>query len=95
MIIFKQENLAAYLLMEKISREEFERAKNEFLAESEKENLINIWLDVDTFQTRFDKDELQKINTVSLVEVQKVAERLIKEPTVTILAVKSKAAAKQ
>ncbi len=76
--------------MEKISQEEFERARNELLSETGKENLMNIWLDVDTFKLVSAKEELQKITNVSAIDVQKVAEKLMKEPTVTVLAVKSK-----
>jgi len=90
MIIFKKENLAANLVYEKISAEEFEKAKNEVLTETNQKNPADLWLDVDTFKLASTKDELQKFNNVSVVDVQRVAEKLAKEPTVTILMVKSK-----
>jgi predicted Zn-dependent peptidase len=89
MIIFKDENLAANLVYEKISGEEFEKAKNEILTETNKKNMADLWLDIDTFKLISAKDEFQKINNVPITDVQKTAERLAKEPTVTVLVVKS------
>jgi len=90
MIIFKGENLAAPLVSEKISTEEFEKTKNEVLAEMNQKNAADLWLDVDTFKLVSAKEEFQKINNVSITDVQRIAERLIKEPTVTVLLVKTK-----
>ncbi|MFN2392702.1 MAG: M16 family metallopeptidase [Pyrinomonadaceae bacterium] len=89
MIIFKEENLAANLAYEKISAEEFEKAKNEILTEANKKNSADLWLDIDTFKLVSTKDEFQKINNVSITDVQKFAARLVKEPTVTVVIVKS------
>jgi zinc protease len=89
-IIFKDENLAAILASEKISTEEFEKAKNEAAAEMNQKNPADLWLDVDTFKLVTAKDEFQKINNVSITDVQKISERLTKEPTVTVLTVNSK-----
>jgi len=91
----KDKNLAAILVREKISAEEFEKAKNEVLTETNQKNPAELWLDVDTFKLASAKDEIQKFNNVSVVDVQRVAERLAKEPTVTILMVKSKDEKKQ
>jgi predicted Zn-dependent peptidase len=95
MIIFKDENLAAILASEKISTEEFQKAKNEAVTEMNQKNPADLWLDVDTFRLFTIKDELQKINNVAVTDVQKMAERLTKEPTVTVLTVKSKDVKKQ
>ncbi|MEO6589016.1 MAG: pitrilysin family protein [Pyrinomonadaceae bacterium] len=90
MIAFRGENLPAILVTEKISIEEFEKAKNEAATEMNQKNLADLWLDVDTFKLNTAKAEFQKINDVSIADVQKIAERLTKEPTATVLIVKSK-----
>jgi hypothetical protein len=90
MIIFKDENLAAILAVEKILPEEFEKAKSEISSEINQANPADLWLDVDTFKLVSTKDEFQKINNVSIADVQRIAERLLKEPTASVLIVNSK-----
>lgn len=90
MIIFKDENLAAILAVEKILPEEFEKAKSEISSEINQANPADLWLDVDTFKLVSTKDEFQKINNVSIADVQRIAERLLKEPTASVLMVNSK-----
>jgi predicted Zn-dependent peptidase len=90
MIIFKNENLAAILAHNKISAEEFEKAKNEVSEEMNQVNLADIWLNVDTFRLVSPKEESQKISNLTITDVQRVAERLMKQPTATIIMVKSK-----
>ena len=90
MIVFRGENLAGILASEKISTEEFEKARNEAVSEINQKNLADLWLDIDTFKLATVKDEFQKINNISITDVQRIAERFTKEPTVTILTVKAK-----
>lgn len=88
MVAFKDGNLAASLLKEKISAGEFEKAKSEVLMETNQKNPVDLWLDVDTYKLGSVKDELQKFNNISMNEVQNLAEKFVKEPTVTVVAVK-------
>jgi hypothetical protein len=77
------------LLKPNVEAAEFETAKNEFLSETGKQNLIDLWLDVDTFKLVSVKDEQQKINNIAIADAQRVLERWRKEPVVTSLVVSS------
>lgn len=76
--------LIEYLLDEKISAEEFEKAKSDVLAEMSQKNLADLWLDVDTFKLVSAKDEMARANTVNLADVQRVGEQLKKQPIVNV-----------
>lgn len=67
-----------------ISQEEFEKARAEVLAELNRKNLSDFWLDVDTYKLVSVKDELQTANNIKIEDVQKVYDNLIKQPKVTI-----------
>ncbi len=82
------------LLGEKITDDEFERAKNEFLDELNSKPLEELWLDVDTFKLTSVKDEIQKANNVTLEDVNKVAEDFKKKPIVNLIVTKSSVPAK-
>jgi hypothetical protein len=79
----KEENRKA------IKPEEFEKAKADLLNELNQKNIADWWLDVDTFKLVSVKDELQKANTMTLADVQRVFEKTQKEPYVTIWMEKS------
>jgi hypothetical protein len=68
---------------------EFEKAKNEYLAEFNKIRTDDLWLDADTFKLSPVKIEWQNAQNVTLADVQRVLERLQKEPVATILVFKS------
>ncbi len=95
MIVARTENLAAFLASEKISIDEFERARNETATEMNQKSLADLWFDVDTFKLITAQEEFQKINNVSVMDVQKIADRLTKEPTATVLTLNSKGEKKQ
>ncbi|MGI8639119.1 MAG: M16 family metallopeptidase [Pyrinomonadaceae bacterium] len=67
-----------------IKSEEFEKAKAELLNELNLSNVANWWLDVDTYKLVSVKDELQKVNSITSVDVQRVFDKLQKEPSVTV-----------
>lgn len=72
-----------------ITQSDFNPAKNKVIAElNQKMSNINdasdLWLDVDTYKLVSVKDELQKVNNVTLADVQRVAESLQKQPLVTV-----------
>lgn len=73
------------LLDPKISADEFEKARGEVIAETNQKNQADFWLDVDTFKLVSVKDETAKANNVTLSDVQKIAERLVKQTDVTVV----------
>ena len=76
------------LLNSPIKQEEFETA-NTSLVPPTINDRTNLWLDVDTFKLVSVKDELQKANEVTMADVQRVAEKMLKEPMVSVLLIKS------
>jgi hypothetical protein len=74
-----------YFLKDTIKPEEFEKAKSDFLGESNKINQQDFWLEVDTFKLTVPKTELQNAQNITIADTQRVLERLQKEPVATIL----------
>jgi predicted Zn-dependent peptidase len=67
------------------SQAEFEKAKTEVLAELNQKNLSDFWLDVETYKLTSVKDEIQTANNVTLEAVQKISDKLIKQPKAMII----------
>jgi len=72
-------------IKEPITTVEFEQTRTKILAEIEKKPMIDKLLDIDTFKLVSGKDEMQKLNSVTQADVQRVADRLAKQPFVTVL----------
>jgi predicted Zn-dependent peptidase len=71
---------------------EFERAKNEMLAEllgvlAKPDGLAESWLDVDTYRLASLNDQLTALHSLSAAAVQAVAGRLFKNPAIATIAV--------
>ena len=77
-------NIASLLLTRSITTEEFTKAKAEVLAEIRMKSANDWWLDADTFRLASVAGELQFFETASLTDVQRVAEKLSKNPVVTL-----------
>lgn len=76
-------------LTDKISQAEFDSAKQSLLLEFRQKtqsaaDLLDLWLDAETYKLVSVKDELQKINAVMFADVQRVDEKMRKQPTVTV-----------
>ena len=71
-------------MKEPITSAEFDQTRNKILAEIEQKPLMDKMLDVDTFKLVSGKDEMQKLNSVTQADVQRVADRLSKQPFVTV-----------
>ncbi|MCU0239294.1 MAG: insulinase family protein, partial [Pyrinomonadaceae bacterium] len=71
-----------------LTQDEFDKAKAEVLTEFNKKSLAEMWIDVDTFRLTSVKDELQKLQNVTLADTQRVAERLTKQSVATLLMIK-------
>jgi predicted Zn-dependent peptidase len=71
-----------------LTQDEFDKTKAEVLTEFNKKSLAEMWIDVDTFRLTSVKDELQKLQTVTLADTQRVAERLTKQSVATLLMIK-------
>lgn len=76
---------------EQIKPEEFEKAKSEMTSEFYNNHISDLWLDVDTYKLASVKDEIQKIQGVSLEETQKLFDTLQKQPYVSVVVEKKEA----
>lgn len=74
-------------LKESVKPDEFEKAKNAFAEKMNKHDLLDYWLDADTFKFGSVKDDWQKYQTVSQADVQRVLEKLQKETVTSVLVV--------
>jgi predicted Zn-dependent peptidase len=72
-------------LKDAVKPEEFERAKAEFSAELNKTDFIDLWLDADTFRLSPVKTEWQNAQSVTIKDVQRVLDKLQKEPSAAVL----------
>ena len=82
-----------------ISQNDFEPIKSKVAAELNQKiqsaiNSVDLWLDVDTYKLVSVKDELQKVNNVTLADVLRVSENLQKQPVVIVRVRKSAEAKK-
>jgi len=76
-------------VLETITQNEFDSVKQAILADFQQKTqaapaLTDLWLDAETYKLVSLKDELQKINSMTLSDVQRVEEKLRKQPTVTV-----------
>lgn len=75
---------------EKISEQEFTKAKNEVIAEYNKKDISELYFDVDTYKLKSVKDDWKALQSVKLNDVSKVAEDWNKEDFVKVLVVSKK-----
>lgn len=73
------------LLPKNITESEFSKAKAEILQEIGGRDLQNRWLDVDTFKGLSVDKESAAYQDATLADVQRVADRLMKNPVVSLL----------
>ena len=73
-----------------IKPEEFAAAKEVITGETNRKDVVDYWLDVDTYKIISVKSDAQTAQNVTLVDVQRVAERIRKEPMVTVLVLREK-----
>jgi predicted Zn-dependent peptidase len=66
------------LFTEAITAGEFNKAKNLFLAEINNKDTAEMFLDLDTFKLKSVKNEMEKINSVNLADVNRLAVALSK-----------------
>ncbi len=71
-----------------ILQNDFDTAKAKAIAEMQEKiqsNPADLWLDVETFKLVSVKDEMSKLNNVTLADVQRVAEDLQKQPIANVV----------
>lgn len=71
-------------LKDAVKQAEFDKAKAA-VAKSNQTDLINSWLDAETYKLTSVKDDLQNAQNVTLADVQRVLEKLQKEPAAYVL----------
>ena len=72
-----------------ILKNDFETAKNKVIAESNQKtqspvDSMNLWLDVDTYKLVSVKDEMQRLNNLSIGDVNQSAAKLQQSPSATV-----------
>jgi predicted Zn-dependent peptidase len=72
-------------MKEPIMSAEFDQTRAKILADIEDKPLVDKMLDVETFKLVSVKDEIQRLNSVTQADVQRVADRLAKQPFVQII----------
>lgn len=68
------------LLDRPVADSEFAAAKSEVLASVEKRDILDLWLDVETFRIASPSDELKSFQAVTLADVNSLSSRLAREP---------------
>jgi zinc protease len=87
------DNLISLLLSMAITGAEFDAAKAKAIADRAKWAVDELWLDADTYKLSSVADEQKAFDTVTLADVQRVAERLAKNPVVAVTVTKAEKAA--
>ncbi len=80
MLLFKDGNAT----FPTISQTLFDETKTKVINELGN-NLADSWLDIETFKLVSVKDEVKKANSVTISDVQKIAEKILNEPNVSVI----------
>lgn len=78
-------NLASLLMSKAIGNDEFSAAKARVLSVAKEIPIQDLWLNVDTYKVSSAADDLKAFDAVTLADVQRVAERLSKNPVVSLV----------
>ncbi len=68
-----------------VKQDEFDKSKNEFVSKLSGTDIIDFWLDADTFKIVSAKTEWQAAQSVTISDAQRVLERLQKEAVAFVL----------
>ena len=74
-----------YFLKAAVKQDEFDKAKNEFISKMNGTDIVDFWLDADTYKLVSAKTEWQAAKNVTLSDVQRVLEKLQKEAVAFVL----------
>jgi predicted Zn-dependent peptidase len=77
-------NLVTLLLSKAITNDEFAAAKTRVLSVLKEISIEDLWLNVDTYKVTSAADDLKAFDAVTLADVQRVAERVSKNPVVSV-----------
>ena len=72
-------------LKDPVTQEEFDQTNREWIARINLANISELWLDVDTFKLGAASSEAAKAANVAIADVQRVLEKLQKEPVAYVL----------
>lgn len=78
-------NLMSEVLNKTVSADEFANAKTHVAAKYLLPNQPGLWLDVDTYKLGTPKEEVQKAQTVTLADVNRVADKMKNQTLVSVL----------
>jgi predicted Zn-dependent peptidase len=82
-------NYSGNFLKDAVKPDEYEKAKNDLSDRIKQPDLLDYWLDAETFKLASVKDDWQKYQSVTLGDVQRVLEKLQKESVASVLVVSS------
>lgn len=80
----KPKSLISLFISQPISQEEYSKARAEVLSDIAKKNYADWWLDVDTYKIASVAAEANIFDTVTQADVQRVADKLYKNPVVSV-----------
>ncbi len=72
-------------LKEPITATEFEQTRTKILAEIDSKPLVDKMLDIDTFKLVSVKNEMQKLNSITQADVQRIADKLANQTFVNVM----------
>lgn len=78
------QNAAALLLSQSISNDEFSKAKTEVLNEFKAKDQADSWFDAETFKLVSVAEDAKSFENVSIADVQQFAQKIAKNPVVSI-----------
>ncbi|MBS1797689.1 MAG: insulinase family protein [Acidobacteria bacterium] len=87
------ENIGSYrdqFLKDPVKNDEFEKARTEIDGQLNRKDALEFWLDRDTYGLGPVRDDWQKFQAVALPDVQRVLEKLQKEPAASVLLIGSR-----
>ena len=76
-------------LKDAVKTDEFEKAKNALSDKIKQPDMLDYWLDSETYKLASVKDDWQKYQSVTVADVQRVLEKLQKESVASVLVVSS------
>lgn len=84
----KKENIVTLIMRGDATSDEFTRAKNAYLSEMNNYDLVERWLDADTYKLTSQKTDADRSGKVTLTDINRVLARLREQPTVFVSVMK-------
>ena len=83
-----------FLFSQPVTDAEFAIAKSEALGLFQRRNIVDRWLDVDTFKTKSAADELNAFKDLTVANINALSQKLAREPVATVALARETATAR-